>query len=95
LGELASLEPDDPAHFRDNGTLSERGLEVCYRLFDAGKTPLAVAYMMHVPSAQRSPGTRSGRRSAAPSGRRSNSRRDTRARSAGLRNVILRRAALF
>ncbi|QQO15190.1 hypothetical protein JJB99_03095 [Bradyrhizobium diazoefficiens] len=48
LGELVGLEPDDPAHFRDNGTLSERGVEVCYRLFDAGKTPLAVAYMMRV-----------------------------------------------
>jgi hypothetical protein len=48
LGELAGLEPDDPVHFRNNGTLSERGVEVCYRLFDTGKTPLAVAYMMHV-----------------------------------------------
>jgi hypothetical protein len=48
LGSLASLEPDDPSHFRDNGTLSDRGVEVCYRLFDAGKTPLAVAYLMHV-----------------------------------------------
>jgi hypothetical protein len=25
-----------------------RGVEVCHRLFDAGKTPLAVAYLMHV-----------------------------------------------
>lgn len=48
LGALESLEPDDPVHRRDNGTLSARGIEVCYRLFDAGKTPLAVAYVMHV-----------------------------------------------
>jgi hypothetical protein len=48
LGPLESLNPDDPAHRRDNGTLSDRGIEVCYRLFDAGKTPLAVAYVMHV-----------------------------------------------
>jgi hypothetical protein len=48
LGPLAELHPSDPAHFESNGTLSDRGIEVCYRLFDAGKTPLAVAYMMHV-----------------------------------------------
>lgn len=48
LGPLAELYPSDPAHFKDNGTLSDRGIEVCYRLFDAGRAPLAVAYMMHV-----------------------------------------------
>jgi len=48
LGPLAELAPSAPAHFKDNGTLSDRGLEVCYRLFDAGKTPLAVAYIMHM-----------------------------------------------
>jgi hypothetical protein len=28
------------------GHLTKRGAEICYRLFDLGKSPMAVAYLM-------------------------------------------------
>jgi len=42
------LWPYHPANERGNGTLNARGVEICYRLFDAGKSPLAVAFLMHI-----------------------------------------------
>jgi hypothetical protein len=42
------LWPYHPANQRRNGTLNARGIEVCYRLFDSGKSALAVAFLMHV-----------------------------------------------
>jgi len=40
--------PYHPANERDNGTLNRRGIEIAYRLFDEGKSPLAVGYLMHI-----------------------------------------------
>lgn len=42
------LHPNFPTNLRPNGTLSARGTEVCYRLLDLGKSPLAIAYLMQV-----------------------------------------------
>jgi len=36
------FEPRDPRHKLPNGKLSASGIEVCYALFDDGKTPYAV-----------------------------------------------------
>lgn len=47
------LEPRAPWNFRPaphegqaSGHLTPRGVEICYRLFDLGKSPLAVSYLM-------------------------------------------------
>ena len=40
--------PDHPENQYESGRLTKRGVEICYRLFDAGKSPLAVAYLMHI-----------------------------------------------
>lgn len=40
------FDPRFPENRKSNGTLTERGAEICYRLFDLGKSPLAVAYIM-------------------------------------------------
>jgi hypothetical protein len=40
--------PYHPANERGNGTLNARGVEVCYRFFDMGKSPLTVAFLMHI-----------------------------------------------
>lgn len=37
-----------PLNKAKNGTLTKRGLEVCYWLFDHGRSALAVAYLMHM-----------------------------------------------
>lgn len=42
------LWPYHPANERTNGTLNPRGVEIAYRLFDQGKSTLAVGYMMHI-----------------------------------------------
>lgn len=42
------LNPRDPANKLDNGKLSPRGIEVCYRLFDAGKSRYAVGAEMAI-----------------------------------------------
>jgi hypothetical protein len=42
------LWPYHPANERGNGTLNARGVKICYRLFDQGKSPLAVAFLMHI-----------------------------------------------
>jgi hypothetical protein len=40
--------PYHPANERKNGTLNPRGIEIAYRLFDQGKSTLAVGYLMHI-----------------------------------------------
>ncbi len=43
------FDPADPANKVEGGDkLTERGVEVCYRLYDAGKTRYAVASAMHI-----------------------------------------------
>ncbi len=43
-----NLDPSDPRNKLPNGKLSERGVEVCYRLFDEGKTPYTVGLAMDI-----------------------------------------------
>ncbi len=51
---VGELDPRFPLNFHSNGVddgpdtghLTKRGVEICYRLFDMGKSPLAVAYLM-------------------------------------------------
>jgi hypothetical protein len=45
--EVAS-DPKDPRNKTPDGKLTPRGVEVCYRLFDAGKTRYAVAEAMNI-----------------------------------------------
>ena len=45
-GLVDDLHPRFPTNRTPNGKLTRRGVEICYRLFDLGKTPLAVAYIM-------------------------------------------------
>lgn len=42
------MYPAHPANRIRNGTLSDRGVEVCFRLFDIGKRPIVVAYLMYI-----------------------------------------------
>jgi hypothetical protein len=42
------LWPYHPANERANGTLTARGIEIAYRLFDQGKSVLAVGYLTHI-----------------------------------------------
>lgn len=44
--ENSDRYPMHPLHKYDNGRLTERGIEVCYRLFDSGRSALAVAHLM-------------------------------------------------
>jgi len=37
-----------PANVARNGNLNKRGVEVCFRLFDIGKRPIVVAYLMYI-----------------------------------------------
>lgn len=43
---VGDLHPRHPLNQYDGGRLTQRGVEVCYRLFDLGRSPLAVAHMM-------------------------------------------------
>ncbi len=54
---VGDLAPRFPANHRQGriyaddyepppGHLTKRGVEICYRLFDFGKSPIAVAYLM-------------------------------------------------
>ncbi|UVC08670.1 hypothetical protein IHQ71_26670 [Rhizobium sp. TH2] len=46
-----SFDPKDPANKYEVGgleKLTSRGIEICYRLFDAGKTRYAVAELMDI-----------------------------------------------
>jgi hypothetical protein len=42
------IDPRDPTNKLENGKLSDRGVEVCYRLFDAGKSRYAVGAEMEI-----------------------------------------------
>jgi hypothetical protein len=44
----AELDPRAPENKYPNGRLTPRGVEVCYRLFDAGKTVHAVKKLMAI-----------------------------------------------
>ncbi|MGP5424743.1 hypothetical protein [Pseudomonas helleri] len=47
--DLAEFDPRDPANKVEGGTkLTDRGVEVCYRLFDAGKSRYAVGAEMEI-----------------------------------------------
>ena len=51
IDPVANLDPKDPANKYDVGGLQKltpRGVEVCYRLFDAGKSRYAVAQLMDI-----------------------------------------------
>lgn len=39
------MHPRDPLNCYDNGRLTKRGVEICYRLFDIGKSAMAVAHL--------------------------------------------------
>jgi hypothetical protein len=41
-------DPKDSRNKTPDGKLTQRGVEVCYRLFDAGKTRYAVASAMNI-----------------------------------------------
>lgn len=43
---VGESDPRHPLNRYDDGRLTRRGAEVCYRLFDMGKTPIVVAHMM-------------------------------------------------
>jgi hypothetical protein len=50
-GGMGEFDPMDPANKYEVGgmeKLTERGVEICYRLFDAGKTRYAVASLMKI-----------------------------------------------
>ena len=40
--------PDHPLHKYDNNRLTHRGVEACYRLYDLGRSPMAVAHLMGI-----------------------------------------------
>lgn len=42
------LYPSHPLNKYDDGRLTRRGIEICYRLFDAGNSPMTVAHLMGV-----------------------------------------------
>ncbi|MFW9080716.1 hypothetical protein ACOI9X_15790 [Pseudomonas sp. P2757] len=42
------IDPRDPANKLESGKLSNRGVEVCYRLFDAGKSRYAVGAELEI-----------------------------------------------
>jgi hypothetical protein len=42
------LHPNHPLNQYESGNLTARGVEVCYRLLDAGKSPMAVAHLMRI-----------------------------------------------
>ncbi|KRA43228.1 hypothetical protein ASD80_08230 [Devosia sp. Root635] len=40
--------PGHPLHRYDNKRLTQRGAEICYRLFDSGRSPMAAAHLMDI-----------------------------------------------
>jgi hypothetical protein len=44
-GLVGDLHPRHPLNQYDNRRLTRRGAEICYRLFDLGKSPVAVAHL--------------------------------------------------
>jgi hypothetical protein len=47
-GLMDEAHPYHPANKSNSGRLTKRGVEICYRLFDLGKSPIAVAYLMRI-----------------------------------------------
>jgi hypothetical protein len=45
---IDDLQPYHPANQTESGKLTKRGVEVCYRLYDLGKSPPAVACLMGI-----------------------------------------------
>jgi len=45
-GFVDELDPRHPCNTYDDNRLTRRGVEICYRLFDAGKSLMAVAHLM-------------------------------------------------
>jgi hypothetical protein len=46
--EVPEFDPRDPANKFADGKLTPRGVEICYRLFDAGKTRYSVKEEMNI-----------------------------------------------
>lgn len=46
--QTLEFDPKDPRNKTADGKLTPRGVEICYRLFDAGKTRYAVAEAMAI-----------------------------------------------
>ncbi|MBL6432031.1 MAG: hypothetical protein HPM95_16410 [Alphaproteobacteria bacterium] len=46
--EKEEFDPKHPRNKYDNGRLTTRGEEICYRLFDSGRTPIAIAHLMKI-----------------------------------------------
>jgi hypothetical protein len=47
-GFVDELDPRHPLNHYDNNRLTRRGEEVCYRLFDIGKSPMTIAHAMNL-----------------------------------------------
>jgi hypothetical protein len=47
-GLTDDLHPNHPLNQYESGNLTARGVDVCYRLFDFGKSPMAVAHLMQI-----------------------------------------------
>lgn len=44
----AERYPAHPLHKYEDGRLTQRGVEICYRLFDSDRSPMAVAHLMDI-----------------------------------------------
>lgn len=47
-GLMGDLQPNHPYNKYEFANLTERGIEICYRLFDLGRSPMAVAHLMRI-----------------------------------------------
>ena len=47
-GVPKELQPGHPLNTKRNGNLNARGVEVIYRLFDGGRSPLAAAFLFRI-----------------------------------------------
>lgn len=47
-GLTGVLDPSWPENRHSNGCLTPRGIETCYRLYDLGRSPMAVAHLMNL-----------------------------------------------
>lgn len=45
---MESAQPGHPRNIKESGTLSKRGANCVFQLFEAHATPLAVAYLMRI-----------------------------------------------
>jgi hypothetical protein len=48
LADDANVTSLYPLHKKKNGTLTTRGVEICYQLFDQHKSTLAVAHLLQI-----------------------------------------------